>query len=355
MGDTFTHVVNGHAAPKMNCQELGLINEKILLNCINTQNWIREKEASLLTGMSEYTVGQVSRRLAERGQIFREKLGGGAGFFMRLRAKGAARIDGKSGKDIDVPNSWKHDALALQTLHFLSKKFACEMESEMQIRHMQNELSKIPDGRLISNEFEVHIEQEFSKKSGVPLRYQSACVADWASRGIFTFIAYPYGDFVDGSVNHEIRQANSIREIWGDSSAPHIKFLRCHFDSLLDFHHLNVARFEIIDLPKIQSTQSSANRHSKFGFMWTTTEEQGMEGERMLQVSLKYCGETKFVGTFSEAVDDAENYGRHFFDVEGDVIDYEYGYNISFCDFVDNHKNIIEKKIAESMDICMSQ
>jgi len=70
-----------------NGQELGLKNEESLLNCIKMQGWIREREASLITGMSDYTVGVVARRLEGKGEIFRDRTLGNVGHFLRLTAK----------------------------------------------------------------------------------------------------------------------------------------------------------------------------------------------------------------------------------------------------------------------------
>ena len=87
MRNTRITVTLGQAAEK-NGQELGLINEENLLKCIKQEDWIREEEASLLTGLSQQMVGKVGRRLAAKDEIYRERVHGNAGYFLRLKVGG---------------------------------------------------------------------------------------------------------------------------------------------------------------------------------------------------------------------------------------------------------------------------
>ena len=185
----------GHAADSKATkggQELGLINEMSLLSCIKQQTWVRESEASLLTGMSIYTIGMVSRRLEKKGEIYRDRIKGNAGYFLRLKATGAARVNGQSGKDVDIPKSWAHDALAIQTLHALAQQLNCGYESEASLRHHLPRSGKIPDGCLISAFDKYYFEQELSIKTGRRwLHRQTDEVIKQAQMGSICFVAYP--------------------------------------------------------------------------------------------------------------------------------------------------------------------
>lgn len=234
-------VTNGHAAG-INGQELGIANELKLLNCIKNEGWIRENEASLITKMSLQMIGKVSRRLADKQQIYRDRHKGNAGYFLRLKSSGAGRVGGKSGKDISIPNSWRHHALAIQTLNFLSKKIGCGFETEASMRHYF-QAKKLPDGRLISEKRNYYFEQELSRKSGLALKKQAEAICEQMKQGTACLIAYPFPPDLCGGINHEIRQANAIRHRWGSPDAPYIRLVRCYFDSLLAFINMRVSRF----------------------------------------------------------------------------------------------------------------
>lgn len=238
---------NGQAAGKSGL-EIGLQNELTILGCIQMQKWIREKELALLTGLSPYTVGQVCRRLAKKKQLSRKREHGNAGQFLRLLEAGARRVHGKSGKDIDIPASWPHHALAIQTIVALSQYLGCDYETEASIRHRQL-TGKIPDGSLISEIRLHHFEQERSRKSGEALVRQTDEVVKLAKSGTKCFVAYPYPPEMCGGIDHEYRQTSSIRSLWGSRNAPNINLVRCYFDSLVDFQNMNVSRIEVISLP----------------------------------------------------------------------------------------------------------
>jgi hypothetical protein len=263
-------------------QELGLINEMSLLSCIKQQTWIRESEVSLLTGMSDYTVGMVSRRLEKKGEIYRDRIKGNAGYFLRLKATGAARVNGQSGKDIDIPKSWAHDVMAIQTLHSLSLQFDCSYETEASLRHHLPRSGKIPDGQLISPHAEYYFEQENSRKSGRRwLQRQTDEVIKQAQLGRICFVAYPYPAAICGGIDHETRHTNSIRHKWGSPVAPNIRLVRCHFDSLIAYQNMHISRIEVIDLPALVNTPA-ANKVPHIdqtrGFQWKMTERRIRHG-----------------------------------------------------------------------------
>ena len=275
----------GHAADSKATkggQELGLINEMSLLSCIKQQTWVRESEASLLTGMSIYTIGMVSRRLEKKGEIYRDRIKGNAGYFLRLKATGAARVNGQSGKDVDIPKSWAHDALAIQTLHALAQQLNCGYESEASLRHHLPRSGKIPDGCLISAFDKYYFEQELSIKTGRRwLHRQTDEVIKQAQMGSICFVAYPYPPKMCGGVDHETRQTNSIRHKWGSPVAPNIRLVRCHFDSLVDYHNMHVSRVEVIELPELINTPAAGkvpHIDQVAGFRWKMTERRIRHG-----------------------------------------------------------------------------
>ena len=180
---------NGQAARKSG-QETGLENELKMLLCIMSQRWVRENELQLITGMSKYTVGQVSRRLAERNQISRAREFGNAGYFLRLLPAGAERISEKLGKGVTIPKSWKHDAMAIQTLHFLADKHNAKFETDASVRrHIK--AGKFPDGRLIADNQVYYFEQERARKSGGICASKPKQLPCWPIRVRFVSSATP--------------------------------------------------------------------------------------------------------------------------------------------------------------------
>lgn len=269
----------GHAAGKSG-QEIGLQNELTILDRIQMQGWVREKELSLLTGLSPYTVGQVCRRLAKRKQIYREREHGNAGYFLRLQEAGAKRVHGKSGKDITIPACWPHHALAIQVMHALSQQLGCDYQTEASLRH-QLRSGKIPDGCLISENEIYYFEQELSRKSGPALRKQTDEIIRQAQLGTICFIAYPYPAAMCGGIDHEVRLTNAIRHKWGSPAAPNIRLVRCYFDSLIDYQNMHVGQVEVITLPTLFNT-SAANKVAHIdqvkGFQWKIN-EVGQRGQ----------------------------------------------------------------------------
>lgn len=352
---------HGHAAGKSG-QELGLQNELALLNCIKTQGWIREYEAAFITGMSLYMVGVVSRRLANNGQIFREQcknrksdktkrqkrnrleiFDGNTGFFLRLTAIGADRVGGKSGKDISIPATWRHHAMAIQTLHFLASKFKCKFETEACFRH-QPQSNKIPDGRLVSENTEYYFEQENTRKSGDYLQKQTAHITNMASKGITCFVAYPYPESIANGIDHETRHTNSIRHNWGSPAAPLINFVRCTFKTLIDFQNMHVNSFEIINLPSMFETADSKKTRPGItdqvkGFKWEMSESSDSEGSRQINAVLRHNGENLFEGIFIEGIsfDDTHKLSKHgYIQLEAAADE------LTFAEFVRNQQKEIE-------------
>ena len=307
MRNTRITVTLGQAAEK-NGQELGLINEENLLKCIKQEDWIREEEASLLTGLSQQMVGKVGRRLAAKDEIYRERVHGNAGYFLRLKVGGAERVDGKSGKDVIIPASWRHDSLAIQVLNALADEYGCAFETETSIRHSQN-AGKIPDGRLIDENRAFYFEQELSRKSGAAMQKQADEVFKQAQGGTTCLIAYPYPPEFCGGVDHEYRQTSAIRNKWGSQRAQNIRLVRCHFDSRLDFMNMHVNRVEIIALPCMYELLAAQNSAKESGGgtdqQWLISDVERRDAwsaaPNRKHADLVYNDEYWFRGEFAEA------------------------------------------------------
>lgn len=344
---------NGQAAGKSG-QEIGLQNELTILGCIQMQKWIREKELALLTGLSHYTVGQVCRRLAKKKQISRKREYGNAGHFLRLLEAGAKRVYGKSGKDIDIPASWPHHALAIQIIVALSQYLGCDYETEASIRHRQL-TGKIPDGSLISEIHQYYFEQERSRKSGEALFKQTDEVVKLAKSGTKCFVAYPYPPEMCGGIDHEYRQTSSIRSLWGSRDAPNINLVRCYFDSLVDFQNMNVSRIEVIRLPfmyELLAAKKYATNTDEAGpdYYWLIYDEDSSSewsAEPNRKSAAIICNEEGWnVGTFVEA-NSAK--GEHLF-ISGDniIARSEYGKH-SFDEFIAMQKHSLWREMRDDI------
>ncbi len=338
---------NGHAAGK-NGQLIGLENEESLLNCIKMQGWVREQEAALLTNMSEYTVGVVSRRLAAKEEIFRERTHGNAGFFMRLTATGAERVGGTSGKDIPIPSCWRHHALAIQSLHFLAGAFKCTLETEASMRRRCRD-GKFPDGRLVKEDENFFFEQEWSRKSGKNLRKQTEIVTRLANEGFMCQLAYPYPPAICGGIDHETRQTNSLRHKWGSPDAPNIKLVRCYFDSKLALHNMRPTRFEIIDLPRMVSTSASRKPQPGIteqvkGFRWEVRDVNSLP--LRTEATLRHNGILKFQGIFIEGLDEND---PHVMEVDGNIEAESIDEDQTIRDFMHEQMKFIERIIENEL------
>lgn len=338
----------GHAAgTKKSGQEAGLENELEMLACIMAQGWIREYELHLITGMSMYTAGQVSRRLAAQEQIFRSRPHGNTGHFLRLAPQGAERVGGKSGKCIKIPASWQHHAMAIQTLHYLANEFGAGFETEAAMRH-HIKSGKFPDGRLIADGRQFYFEQERSRKSGPALRRQSEIIANLAAENTTCFVAYPYPAKICGGIDHETRQTNSLRHKWGSLAAPNIKLVRCHFDSLVEYRNMRVSRFEIIGLPAMVDTAESKKDQPGItgqvnGFKWEMDEQHPHDGCHNIYAILRHGNDVQHECYFTEsAIWDGQHTLEYDYD---DLIVRAYAEEQTFNDFVREQQKKIEKQV----------
>lgn len=346
---------SGHAAGKKKSgPETGLENELEMLKCIMTQGWIREHELHLLTGMSLYTVGQVSRRLAAQQHIFRSRPFGNAGHFLRLAPQGAEEVGGKSGKCIKIPASWQHHAMAIQTLHYLANEFGAGFETEAAMRH-HIKTGKFPDGRLIADGMQFYFEQERSRKSGPALRRQTEIITGLAAEDTTCLVAYPYPTEICGGIDHETRQTNSIRHKLGNLVAPNIKLVRCHFNSLVEYRNMRVSRFEIIDLPAMMDTVASGKDRpgttdQKKGFRWEMKEYRDPGEPRCIDATLLYDGRIHHQCIFAEH---AHYEGLHMLenDYDGFVAKSSDKEQV-FEDFVREQQKIIEQYIEGDIRLC---
>ena len=341
---------NGHAARKSG-QETGLENELKMLLCIIAQRWVRESELQLITGMSKYMVGQVSRRLAERNQIGRARECGNAGYFLRLLPAGAERIGEKPAKGVNVPKSWAHDAMAIQVLHFLAGKHNAKFETEASVRR-RIKTGKVPDGRLIADDQDYYFEQERAKKSGKNLRKQTEAIAMLADSGTVCFVSYPYPARVCGGIDHETRLTNSMRHRWGSPGAPNIKLVRCHFDSLVAYQNMQVSRFEIVDLPGMVDTVDSRKDRPGVtdqvkGFRWVMEEHnQYGESNHHIDAILMFNDEVCLKGVFTES-DSWDGY--HTLETNFGIDDECHAEEMSFVDFVNKQQKVVEKYFQGEM------
>lgn len=352
MGNTKSPAEKGLEAGK-NGQELGLMNELRLLDCIKAQGWVRESEASIITGMGHYMIGQVSRRLAERGEIFRDRPHGNAGFFLRLKAAGANRVDGKSGKDIVVPSSWRHDALAIQVLGYLAGLHGCRFETEAAIRHSCIS-GKIPDGHLIHNGESFPIEQEFSRKGGAHMRKQTLEIARVVTSGKQCFISYPYPPECSNRVDHETRLINAFHSISGNVIYQNIRLVRCNFDSHLAFLNMQASHFEIVAFPISDDQDSTGPTERHFHRLhWEIREIQHSGVPLKIQASLLRDGEEIVKCEFfeSNAGDTAHHMSSSSYGTE-----YCEDKNQSFADFVKQRQQaILNNEEGELRMLAMSK
>lgn len=368
-----------------NGQEIGLENEFKLLECIKLEGWVREFEASLITGMSMHMLGKVSRRLAAKGQILRKRgkdinsskklksgltqvqekkpakapkplFDGNTGLFLRLSATGAERIGGKSGKDITIPAAWRHHAMSIQTLDFLAKKFGCGFETEASLRH-RVQTGKLPDGRLISDTVNYYFEQEHSRKSGHAMHRQIEVITQLSKHGTVCHVAFPSPPKICGGLDHQTRLTNSIRHQWGNSAAPSIKLVKCHFDSLLSYQNMRVSSFEIFDLPAMVDTNASKKPQPRvtdqvMGFKWETNEDRQNGMPLRICAVLKYCDEIDFEGTFIEGTADND----HVLKTSGDT-QYATGCSeqMTFQEFIHEQQKEIEKNSLGERAMCALQ
>ncbi len=345
-----TNPAKGHAAGSESGQELGLWNEDALLQCIQAQGWVRAYEASLLCGMSEFTVGVVSRRLEKKGWIHRKRLHGNAGHFLWLTCAGADKLECKFDAELKVPDSWAHDALAIQTLHYLAGAYACKFVTEKVMQ--RGALSgKFPDGKLVHGLTLFYFEQEHARKSGALLRSQTSTVARLANEGRVCFVAYPYPVETCGPVDHETRQTNSLRHKWGSPDAPNIKLVRCHFDSKLGYHNKRVSRFEIIDLPAMVDTPASRKPQPGIadqvkGFKWKTYDISQPGMPRRTEAILTHNDVEKFRGVFIKSV---EFEGSHVLEVNGMEEESAYDMDETFEEFIFRCQKQIVREIEEDM------
>jgi hypothetical protein len=241
----------------MNKREQAKKNEFLLLEIINVQRWVREYELSLLSGLSIAMVRRTCMRLAEEGDIFRDRLP--SGFFVRLTKNGAAKMpEGQSSYKFSLPKSWRHDCLAIQALVHLKQKleaivnlpgFEASISTEAQIR-LRQQSGKIHDGLIELSG--CILEVEWAKKVGEPMRYQSQSICDFVDEGFDAVVAYPFTPNLRGTLNHERAVTNSLRSICGKGEMRNVKLLRCYFNSLLDMQHVRVSKFEEIPVPIFQ-------------------------------------------------------------------------------------------------------
>ena len=252
-------LIDWHADPaQKNSLDSAKGNEVRLLEIIAQQKWVREDEASLLSGLSKVMTSRTAVRLAKSEEIYRDKNPGG--FFLRLKKAGADRIGSQSGKRVTIPNAWRHHCLAIQALAYLHIELSADSYStEAQIVTRlgvsigkRGKRGKISDGFLVKANKKIFLEVEWSNKGGDAIHSQAHTLATLAKHGDECIVCYPCrpDDFKGDFINHERNNTKAIRQAWGDAPAPNIRFMRCTFDSSVAYQHARPSAFELIDLPE---------------------------------------------------------------------------------------------------------
>lgn len=343
---------NINSIKKQNSIALANANEEALLTIIKQQKWIREDEAALLLGKSKIMIARTATRLCKREEIYRDKRP--AGFFLRLKTAGGRLVGGESGKNVEIPISWQHHCLSLQSLVFLNKEFACEsFKTETQIRaalSVTSKKGKIPDGKLFCKDGAICIEAEWSHKNGErrmqPQARNMIALAKDAKK-VRSVVCYPYGDGCDVRVtrDHEKTNTTAIRKGWGDAPAPGIKFLRCFFDTRTAFLHCRISRFELIDLPE----RKAKNRPNKFEFIHEVAGYHWKESQFGLNNTYDlWCGaELVTSAVFMES--DAGNDSRRVRFIEGCYGLWEQDENEDMNDFMRMFKNAIIRHYRDGL------
>lgn len=234
----------------MNCRNTGLENELKILRIIRIQGWIREYELSILSGFGIDKVELICRRLASKGEVERFKQFGNCGVFVILTRSGANRVGGATGKKVVIPKSWKHDALAIQSLEYLSSNFKQRKNivTEAMLKREFASEGKIPDGKLDGES--MFFEQEWSSKSGKVLEKQSRKIVEKANNGLLCVIAYPHPPEICDGINHEERQIRSFLSLRRNDDAE-IMLMRCMFDNPYRYSMAKASDFHLFEFKEI--------------------------------------------------------------------------------------------------------
>lgn len=283
-------------------------NELLLLSLIAKNGWVREFELSLLSGMDKQMIYRTIKRLELAGEVNRRWCNNSEsdlaelaalpkkfeenenddenkklakkqfllkkrilkknvdtnkacffGHFLTLTTAGSRRL-GIDYAQHDVPKlHWRHTCGSIQTLHFLCSQLnqnEIVTEKELISHKDKNKLKKIPDGTVMP--LKPWFEFERAHKSGGKLDKQNEYLIDLLKNTQDDFyLAYCYQPKNDNDFqyipNHELSLTNSLNWLIGETS-PRIKFVRCYFDNELDYKRMIISKFEIIEMPKIKST-----------------------------------------------------------------------------------------------------
>ena len=332
------------ALPGMNFREVGLQNELAVLRTIGDQGWVRELELAILTGFGVEKTELISRRLARKGLVFREKIGN-SGIFLRLRKEGADQVNCRSGKDVEIPKSWRHDSVAIQALNFLSCTLLDsprKILSEAKLRKSEVAKGKIPDGALEGEA--LFFEQEWTRKSGKHLMNQTKNLIKLARQGIPSVVAYPFPPQICGGVDFETRNSNAIRDQWGGGPSP-IKFLRCIFFSFQEQHNAKVSEFDLIELPQFGRSKGNGTRLGQVGqFGWIDSQ---IDEEGVMFSELRQNGQHLFTVKFT----DGRGEDDHSYCLEDDDELFYGPITMNFMEFILRSKrDIIRQQITGERD-----
>ncbi len=332
----------------MDGRERAALNEENILEIINTQRWVREEELALLADMSLPMTRRTCIRLAKRDEIYRDKTPNG--IFLRLKAAGAKRVGGTSGKGVTVPHTWQHDCVAIQGLDYLKNAFkhtiVLTIESEAQVRRRQ-QAGKIGDGTL--QPINYFYQMEYGHKTGKDMHTQAREVALQAKERRGCIIAYPYPPQFCGMrdhehIDHEYRQTVALRQAWGDAAAPNIRLLRCIMESKLDFLKGRARGFELIELPPMPAKARIDPRRTVdevMGYRWKHQDIRvGLE-HHILSTLINQSAEVCTVDFTESRTEDKP----HHADDDGDL--YYAREDETFNEFVIRIQNLIVKMQKE--------
>jgi hypothetical protein len=329
----------------MDGREKAALNEEIILEIINRQRWIREDELALLAEISLAMTRRTCVRLAEFNVIYRDK--NPNGIFLRLKAAGAKKVGGSSGKNVEIPHTWQHDCVAIQALHFLKDTFkhafSSEIETEAQLRR-RLQTGKIGDGTLQPRNY--YFEQDYGRRAGKEMRNQAREMALAAKDGRGCIASYPYPPQFCGKdhheyIDHEYRLTVAIRQAWGDAPAPHIRLLRCIMESKLDFRLGRARKFQLIELPPMPANARIDPRRTVdevMGYRWKHMDIINFRDHRILSTLLYQEIPTGCVLEFTESQSEDDN---HQAKLDGEL--YSAEEDESFTDFIIRIQNEIVK------------
>lgn len=227
------------SSSSLSSKEQGDSLELEALHFLHRFGWLRAREIGLLVYAdkenSKVLAERLLRRLIKKKQISDRPLQtDGGGTFARaflLSTSGAERlrvelgVDARSGKDVSISSSWKHDLISHQILALCHNK-GFEIVTERELRQKSCHGEKIPDGLFTTTKGPwICIEVERSRKSGASMARQAKFLAaaaqgmEWRGYKIVSaVIAYEKTKGVD----HQLRNVSALEKV--QAASPYFMF-----------------------------------------------------------------------------------------------------------------------------------